>query len=80
MSNKDVLLELLKKTFEERITALENKSTSEIESLTFTKKEFDNFTKKIDTLVQMRKEKEERDRIEKEKKEKLNVRVLPILY
>ena len=70
MSNKDVLLELLKKTFEERITALENKSTREIESLTFTKKEFDNFTKKIDTLVQMRKEKEERDRIEKEKKEK----------
>lgn len=70
MSNKEILIELLKKTFEERLLGLEKNTHNEIESLAFTKKEFDNFEKKIENLVKLRQEKELRDQLEKEKKEK----------
>lgn len=70
MSNKEILIELLKKTFDERLLTLEKNTHIEIESLAFTKKEFDNFDKKIENLVKLRQEKELRDQLEKEIKEK----------
>lgn len=70
MDNKEILIEILKKTFHERLTHLEKKGNEETASLQFTSKEFANLQKRIDTLVKLRKEKEQKDKLEKERKEK----------
>lgn len=72
--SKDVLIELLKKTLEERLKYIENRSDEHVSALQHTKSEFEKFTNVIDNLVKMRKEKEvaelqEKERVDKGSKE-----------
>lgn len=68
--SKDVLIELLKKSLEERLKYVENRSDEHVSALQHTKNEFEKFTNVIDGLVKMRKEKEIAELQEKEKAEK----------
>lgn len=68
--SKDVLIELLKKSLEERLKYIENRSDEHVSTLQHTKSEFEKFTNVIDNLVRMRKEKEVAELQEKEKVEK----------
>ena len=65
--SKDVLIELLKKSLEERLKYIENRSDEHVCTLQHTKSEFEKFTNVIDNLVRMRKEKEVAELQEKEK-------------
>ena len=66
MSNKEILLELLKKTLEERLLKLEKNEKEADASLKLIKTSYDGFSKKISSLVKLREEK-----IAKEKSEEL---------
>lgn len=70
MASKEVLIELLKQTFADRLNYIEKRSQEEIDSLNFTKKEFEAHRKKIEGMVKMKTEKEQKDK-EKCEKERL---------
>lgn len=70
MASKEVLIEILKQTLADRMKYIEKRSQEQIDSLTFTKKEFDSHQKKISSLIKKRIEKEQKDKEEAEKKER----------
>ena len=71
MTNKEILTELLKKHLDNNLKRLEKKSTEEETNLKQIKKQYDGFLKNLKDLVKRVEEKQEKDRLEKEKK-KLN--------
>ena len=68
--SKDILIELLKKSLDEKLKYIENRTDDHMNVLQHTKDEFDKFTNVIDNLVKLRKEREIAELQENEKKEK----------
>jgi hypothetical protein len=70
MINKEILLDILKKTVGDRLTKLEKKNNEEESSLKLIKTSFNDFNKRINDLIDRRKRKLEADKELQNKKAK----------
>ena len=68
MSNKEILLEILKHTLGDRLMKLEQRDKEEESSLKIIKTSYDDFSKRISGLVKLREEKISKDKAEEIKK------------
>ena len=68
MINKEILQDLIKKALGDRLTKLEKKNNEEEASLKLIKTSYDGFTKKISSLIKLREQKIEKDKLEEKKK------------
>ena len=68
MSNREILLELLKQSLGERLSKLEKNEKEADASLKLIKTSYDGFTKKISSLVKLREEKISKEKAEEIKK------------
>ena len=68
MNNKEILLELIKRSLGDRLAKLEKKNTEEEASLKLIKTSYDGFNKKVETLIKQREQKIAKDKLEAEKK------------
>lgn len=64
---KEILLEILKKSLDERLIKLEKKENEAEKSLQLIKSNFDNFTNNINKIIKLREEKILKEKLEKEK-------------
>ena len=68
MSNKEILLELLKQSLGERLSKLEKNEKAEDASLKLIKSSYEGFSKQISFLVKLREEKINKEKSEEQKK------------
>jgi len=68
MNNKEILLDLIKRSLGDRLAKLEKKNAEEEASLKLIKTSFDGFNKKVETLIKQREQKIAKDKLEAEKK------------
>ena len=68
MNNKEILLDLIKRSLGDRLAKLEKKNAEEEASLKLIKTSYDGFNKKVETLIKLREQKIAKDKLEAEKK------------
>lgn len=68
MSDKEILLELLKKHLGDKLNKIEKKFQEEIDSLKSIKTAFDGFEKSIGEIIKLREDKIKKDKMEENKK------------
>ena len=68
MNNKEILLDLIKRSLGDRLAKLEKKNAEEEASLKLIKTSYDGFNKKVDNLIKLREQKIAKDKLEAEKK------------
>ena len=68
MNNKEILLDLIKRSLGDRLAKLEKKNAEEEASLKLIKTSYDGFNKRVENLIKLREQKIAKDKLEAEKK------------